>query len=53
MGFFTLETAQAQLSPAAISDPGSGTSSSVEHVSADELRLRLPFDDRIARPGAW
>ena len=52
MGFFTLETAQAQLSPGGNFGPWIwDLKLRVEHVSPDELRIRLPFDDRIARPG--
>ena len=52
MGFFTLETAQAQLSPGGNFGPWIwDLKLRVEQVSADELRIRLPFDDRIARPG--
>jgi uncharacterized protein (TIGR00369 family) len=52
MGFFTIETAQAQLSPGGNFGPWIwDLNLRVEHLSADELRVRLPFDDRIARPG--
>lgn len=52
MGFFTLETAQAQLSPGGNFGPWIwDLKLKAEHVSADSLRLRLPYDDRIARPG--
>ena len=52
MGFFTLETAQAQLSPGGNFGPWIwDLRLRVEHVSTDMIRLRLPFDDRIARPG--
>jgi hypothetical protein len=52
MGFLTLETAQAQLSPGGNFGPWTwDLKLCVEHVSPDELRIRLPFDDRIARPG--
>ncbi|WP_428674071.1 PaaI family thioesterase [Reyranella sp.] len=52
MAFFTLETAQAQLSPGGNFGPWIwDLKLRVEHVSPDELRIRLPFDDRIARPG--
>jgi uncharacterized protein (TIGR00369 family) len=52
MGFFTLETAQVQLSPGGNFGPWIwDLRLRVEHVSADMIRLRLPFDDRIARPG--
>lgn len=52
MGFFTLETAQAQLSPGGNFGPWIwDLKLRAEHVSADSLRLRLPYDERIARPG--
>src|SRR6185295_5668036 len=52
MGFFTLETAQAQLSPGGNFGPWIwDLNLRVEHVASDALRVRLPFDDRIARPG--
>ena len=52
MGFFTLEMAQAQLSPGGTFGPWIwDLRLRVEHVSPDMIRLRLPFDDRIARPG--
>ena len=52
MGFFTLETAQAQLSPGGNFGPWIwDLRLRVEHVSPEMVRLRLPFDDRIARPG--
>ncbi|MBY0324522.1 MAG: PaaI family thioesterase [Reyranella sp.] len=52
MGFFTLETAQAQLSPGGNFGPWIwDLKLRAEHVSADSLQLRLPYDDRIARPG--
>lgn len=52
MGFFTLETAQAQLSPGGNFGPWIwDLKLRVEHVSPEQLRIRLPFDDRIARPG--
>jgi uncharacterized protein (TIGR00369 family) len=52
MGFFTLETAQAQLSPGGNFGPWIwDLDLRIEHVSPDEVRVRLPFDDRIARPG--
>ena len=52
MGFFTLETAQAQLSPGGDFGPWIwDLKLRAEHVSADSVRLRLPYSDRIARPG--
>jgi len=52
MGFFTLETAQAQLSPGGNLGPWIwDLKLRVEQISPEELRIRLPFDDRIARPG--
>ena len=52
MAFFTIETAQAQLLPGGNFGPWIwDLNLRVEHLSADELRVRLPFDDRIARPG--
>ena len=52
MGFFTLETAQAQLPPGGNFGPWIwDLKLRVEQVSPEELRIRLPFDDRIARPG--
>jgi uncharacterized protein (TIGR00369 family) len=52
MGFFTIETAQAQLSPGGNFGPWIwDLNLRVEHLSSDALRVRLPFDDRIARPG--
>ncbi len=52
MGFFTLEAAQAQLSPGGNFGPWIwDLKLRVEHVSPESIRIRLPFDDRIARPG--
>lgn len=52
MGFFTIETAQAQLSPGGNFGPWIwDLNLRIEHVSSEELRVRLPFDERIARPG--
>src|SRR4029453_11030868 len=52
MGFFRLETGQAQLSLGGNFGPWIwDLKLKAEHVSADSLRLRLPYDDRIARPG--
>ena len=52
MGFFTLETAQAQLAPGGNFGPWiSDLKLKAEHIASDSLRLRLPYSDRIARPG--
>src|SRR4029450_8150071 len=52
MGFFTLETAQAQLSPGGDFGPWIWDLKLLaEHCSDDSVRLRLPFGDHIARPG--
>jgi len=52
MGFFTLETAQAQLSPGGNFGPWIwDLNLRVEQVSVDSIRVRLPFSDKIARPG--
>jgi uncharacterized protein (TIGR00369 family) len=52
MGFFTLETAQAQLSPGGNFGPWIwDLNLRIEQVSVDSIRVRLPFSDRIARPG--
>jgi len=52
MGFFTLETAQAQLSPGGNFGPWIwDLDLRIEQVSSEALRVRLPFSDRIARPG--
>ena len=52
MGFFTLETAQAQLEPGGNFGPWIwDLKLRAEHISADSLRLRLPYGDHIARPG--
>lgn len=52
MGFFTLETAQAQLAPGGNFGPWIwDLNLRVEAISADGVRLRLPYGDRIARPG--
>jgi len=52
MGFFTLQTAQAQLSPGGDFGPWIwALNLQAEHVSAEEVRLRLPFGDHVARPG--
>lgn len=52
MGFFTLETAQAQLAPGGNFGPWIwDLGLKAEHVGADQIRLRLPFRDHVARPG--
>jgi uncharacterized protein (TIGR00369 family) len=52
MGFFTLETAQAQLAPGGNFGPWIwDLKLKTEHVGADQIRLRLPFSDHVARPG--
>ena len=52
MGFLTLETAQAQLSPGGDFGPWIWDLKLLaEHCSDDCVRLRLPFGDHIARPG--
>ena len=52
MGFFTLETAQAQLSPGGDFGPWIWDLKLLaEHCSDDCVRLRLPFGDHISRPG--
>ena len=52
MGFFTIETAQAQLSPGGNFGPWIwDLNLKVEQVSPQALRVRLPFDERISRPG--
>jgi uncharacterized protein (TIGR00369 family) len=52
MGFFTLETAQAQLSPGGNFGPWIwDLKLKAEHCADDGVRLRLPYSDRIARPG--
>jgi uncharacterized protein (TIGR00369 family) len=52
MGFFTLETAQAQLSPGGDFGPWIwDLKLKAEHFSDDSVRLRLPYGDHIARPG--
>ena len=52
MAFFTLESAQAQLSPGGNFGPWIWELKlKAEHVSADEVRVRLPYSDHIARPG--
>jgi uncharacterized protein (TIGR00369 family) len=52
MAFFTLEAAQAQLSPGGNFGPWIWELKlKAEHVSTDEVRIRLPYSDHIARPG--
>jgi len=52
MAFFTLEAAQAQLSPGGNFGPWIWELKlRAEHVSTDEVRIRLPYSDHIARPG--
>lgn len=52
MAFFTLESAQAQLSPGGNFGPWIWELKlKAERVSADEVRVRLPYSDHIARPG--
>lgn len=52
MAFFTLEAAQAQLSPGGNFGPWIWELKlRAEHVSAEEVRIRLPYGDHIARPG--
>jgi uncharacterized protein (TIGR00369 family) len=52
MGFFTLETAQAQVAPGGNFGPWIwDLNLKIEQVSAEALRVRLPFGERVARPG--
>ena len=52
MGFFTLETAQAQVAPGGNFGPWIWELKlRVEHVAADGVRVRLPYSDHVARPG--
>ena len=52
MGFFTLETAQAQLAPGGNFAPWIwDLGMRAEAISSTEARVRLPYSDRIARPG--
>ena len=52
MGFFTLETAQAQVTPGGNFGPWIWELKlKVEQVSADGFRVRLPYSDHVARPG--
>lgn len=52
MGFFTVESAQQQLSPGGNFGPWIWQLNlKAEHVSTEEVRLRLPYGEHIARPG--
>jgi len=52
MGFFTIETAQAQLSPGGNFGPWIwDLALRIEEVGLEGVRIRLPFSDKIARPG--
>jgi uncharacterized protein (TIGR00369 family) len=52
MGFFTIETAQAQLSPGGNFGPWIwDLGLRLEEVGLEGVRIRLPFSDKIARPG--
>lgn len=52
MGFFTIETAQAQLSPGGNFGPWIwDLGLRIEQVGPEGVRIRLPFSDKIARPG--
>ena len=52
MGFFTLQTAQAQVSPGGNFGPWIWELKlKVEKVTADGFRVRLPYSDHVARPG--
>jgi acyl-coenzyme A thioesterase PaaI-like protein len=52
MAFFTLEAAQAQLSPGGNFGPWIWELKLMaECISAKEVRIRLPYSDHIARPG--
>jgi uncharacterized protein (TIGR00369 family) len=52
MGFFTLETAQAQLAPGGNFGPWIwDLKLRVEHISPQEVRVRLPFAEHVVRPG--
>lgn len=52
MGFFTVQTAQAQLAPGGNFGPWIWELKLVaEQVSPELVRLRLPYSDHIARPG--
>ncbi|WP_422003315.1 PaaI family thioesterase [Reyranella sp.] len=52
MGFFTLETAQAQLAPGGNFGPWIwALNLRAELVSPEAVRLRLPYGEHVARPG--
>jgi uncharacterized protein (TIGR00369 family) len=52
MGFFTLESAQAQVAPGGNFGPWIWELKlRVERVSAEAFRVRLPYSDHVARPG--
>ena len=52
MGFFTLETAQAQVAPGGNFGPWIWELKlRIEQVSPGAFRVRLPFSDHVARPG--
>lgn len=52
MGFFTLESAQAQVSPGGDFGPWIWQLQlKVEQVSAEAVRVRMPYSDHVARPG--
>ena len=52
MGFFTLDSMQAQLLPGGDFGPWIWELQlKAEHVSAEQVRVRLPYSDHVARPG--
>ncbi len=52
MGFFTLDAMQAQLAPGGDFGPWIWELKlKAEHVSAEQVRVRLPYSDHVARPG--
>ena len=52
MGFFTLQSAQAQVSPGGNFGPWIWELKlRIEQVSAEAVRVRLPYSDHVARPG--
>ena len=52
MGFFTLESAQAQVAPGGNFGPWIWELKlRIEQVSGDSFRVRLPFSDHVTRPG--
>jgi uncharacterized protein (TIGR00369 family) len=52
MGFFTLESAQDQVSPGGNFGPWIWELKlRIEQVSAEAVRVRLPYSDHVARPG--